>query len=171
MRNAKTSSAVILSNHGRMAIDIKLLLAGDPLLLLWREGCIECFDCGGILTAISGGTGDVHPVFTFQRPGNQFCHQQGGGEITGNNKADILLFAADKSAADIVARIAEIDVHIVAHFAHNFKAAQYDVCQGTSGGQNAGRKRYAPPFANQDTTLLPHPKSASAALQKGFVLL
>ena len=69
-----------------MAIDIEFLLAGHPFLFLGREGGIEGFHGGGIFTAIRRGTGDVHPVFTFQRPGNQFCHQQRSGEIAGNDK-------------------------------------------------------------------------------------
>ena len=112
---------LFLSDYRRMPINIEFFLAGHPFLFLGREGGIKGFDCDGILTAISGGTGDVHPVFTFQRPGNQFCHQQGRGEIAGDHKADILLFAADKSTADIVAGISKIDVHIVAHIASHLK--------------------------------------------------
>ena len=100
-----------------MTVDVEFLLAGHPFLFLAWKCSIEGFHGGGILAAIRRGAGDVHPVFAFQRTGNQLCHQQRSGEIAGNDKADILLFAADKSAADIVARISKIDVHIVAHLA------------------------------------------------------
>ena len=50
-----------------MAIDIKLLLAGHPLLFLGREGGVKGFDRGGILAAIRSGAGDVHPIPAIQR--------------------------------------------------------------------------------------------------------
>ena len=98
-----------------MAVNEEFLLAGHPFLFLGRELGIECRNGGGILAAICGGTGDVHPVFALQGAGDQFGHQQGGGEIAGDDEADIFLLTADKTAADIVAGIAEVDVHIVAH--------------------------------------------------------
>ena len=100
-----------------MPIDVEFLLAGHPLFFLVWESYIKGFHGSCILAAIRSGAGDVHPVLAFQRAGNQFGHQQGSGEITGNHKADIFLFAADKSAADIVARITEVDVHIITHLA------------------------------------------------------
>lgn len=52
--------------------------------------------------------------------------------VSVHNKADILLFATHKASANVVTRIAEIDVYIVAHLACNLKGmAQsrfYDFC-------------------------------------------
>ena len=105
----------ISAHHGRVAVNVELLLAGHPFLFFGRKLGIESGDGGVVLTAVCGGAGDVHPVFALQRAGDQFGHQQGGGEIAGDNEADIFLLTADKTAADIVAGVAEVDVHIVTH--------------------------------------------------------
>ena len=117
-----TSAAVLrLADYGRMTIDIELLLAGHPFLFLGWEGGIKGFHCCGILAAIGGGTGNVHPLSAVQRTGHKLTNEKRCGEVAVHHKADILLFAADKATADIVARIAEIDVHIITHLACNFK--------------------------------------------------
>ena len=69
-----------------------------------------------ILTAIGGSRGNIHPLLAVKRVRNKLRDEQSGGEVAVNHKADVLLFAAHKSTADVVARIAEVDVHIVAHF-------------------------------------------------------
>ena len=104
-----------------MTIDIELLLARHPLLFFGWECGVESFDSGGVLTAIGGGGGNIHPLSAVKRAGDKLCNEQGGGEVTGGDKADVLLFAAHEAAADVVARIAEIDVHVVAHLARHLK--------------------------------------------------
>ena len=104
-----------------MTIDIELLLAWHPLLVLGRECRIKCLDRGGVLTAVGGGGGNIHPLPAVKRVRHKLCNEQGGREVSVHHKAHILLFAAHKSTADIVARIAEIDVHIVAHLACHLK--------------------------------------------------
>ena len=97
-----------------MAINIELFLAGHPFLFLQREGRVKGFDRGGIVTAVGGGGRDVHPLFAVKCTRYKLRHKQGGREVTVHDKADVLLFAAYKSTAHVVARIAEVDVHIVA---------------------------------------------------------
>ena len=97
-----------------MTIDIELFLARHPFLFFGREGGVESLDSGGVLAAISGGTGNVHPLFAVQHTGNKLADEKCRREVAVHHKADILLFAADKAATDIVARIAEVDIQIVA---------------------------------------------------------
>ena len=104
-----------------MTIDVELLLARHPFLFLRWKCSIEGFYCGGVLAAIGGGTGNVHPLSAVQRAGDKLADKKRCGEVAVHHKADILLFAADKPTADIVARIAEIDVHVITHLASNFK--------------------------------------------------
>ena len=104
-----------------MTIDIELLLAWHPLLFLWWESCVECLGCGGILTAIGGGTGDIHPFFAVKRTGNKFTDKKCCWEVTVHYKTYILLFTAHEPTADIVTRLAEVNVDIIAHLASYLK--------------------------------------------------
>ncbi len=51
-----------LSYNRRITVDIEFLLARHPYLFLWRKCRIECLNSGGILTAVGGSRGDVHPL-------------------------------------------------------------------------------------------------------------
>ena len=111
----------VLSDYRGMAVDIEFLLAGHPCLFFRGKACVEGLYRSGVFAAICGGAGDVHPLFAVENAGNKFADKKCRGEITGNDKADILLFAADESAADIVAGIAEIDVYIIPDFSCHLK--------------------------------------------------
>ena len=100
-----------------MTIDIELFLTWHPFLFLGWECSVEGFHSGGVLAAIGGGTRNVHPLSAVQRAGNKLTNEKRCGEVAVHHKADILLFAADKPTADIVARIAKVDVHIISHLA------------------------------------------------------
>ena len=104
-----------------MTIDIEFLLARHPLLFFWWECRVKGFDSGGVLAAVGGGGRNVHPLSAVKRARNKFRNEQGGGEVTVHNKANVLLFAAHKSTADVVAGIPKIDVHIVTHLARDLK--------------------------------------------------
>ena len=74
-----------------MAIDIELFLARHPFLFLgWKCG-IEGFHSGGVLAAIGGGGGDIHPLFAVKRAGPELADKESRRVIAGNNEADILL--------------------------------------------------------------------------------
>ena len=96
-----------------MTIDVELFLARHPFLFLRWECSLEGFHGGGVLAAIGSGTGNVHPLSAVQRAGHKLTDKNRRGEIAVHHKADILLFAAHKPTADIVARIAEVYVHII----------------------------------------------------------
>ena len=104
-----------------MAVNIEFLLTGHPSLLLRREGGIKGLYCGGVIAAIGGGAGDIHPVLSGKRTGDQFRNQKRCRIVTGDNETDILLFAADKAPADIISGVSEIDVYIVTHLFRSFK--------------------------------------------------
>ena len=104
-----------------MAIDIEFLLARHPLLLLGREGCVKGFHSSGVLTAVGGGGRNVHPLFTVECIRHKLSYKQSSREVSVHDETDVLPFAAYETTADVVARIAEIDVHIVAHLASNLK--------------------------------------------------
>ena len=113
--------ALRLSDNRRMAIDIELLLTWHPLLFLRREGCIKGFNCRKILAAISSGGGNIHPLFSVKNVWHKLTDKQGGGKVAIRNKADVLFLAADKSAADVVSGIAEVDIDVIAHLARRIK--------------------------------------------------
>ena len=100
-----------------MTIDIEFLLAWHPLLFFRWECRVERFNSGSILTAVGGGRWNVHPLSAVERIRYKLANEKRRWEVAVNHEADVLLFAAHKSTADIVARIAEIDVYIVAHLA------------------------------------------------------
>ena len=104
-----------------MTIDIELLLAWHPLLLLWRKCCVKSFDGSSVLTAVGGGRWNVHPLSSVKRVRHKLANEKCRREVAVYDEADVLLFAAYETTADIVAWIAEIDVHIVAHLACNLK--------------------------------------------------
>ena len=104
-----------------MAVNIKLLLARHPFFLLFGEGGVECFDCGGILTAIGGIGCYVHPFFAVENAGDQLADEQCRRVVAGDDKADVLLFAAYKAAADVVAGVSENNINVVAHIPCDFK--------------------------------------------------
>ena len=104
-----------------MAVDVKLFLAWHPFLLLWLEGLVKSLNCGSVLTAVGGGTRNIHPLSAVKSTGNKFADKKCRREVAVNNKADIFPFTAYKTSADIITRIAEIDIHIVAYFAGNIK--------------------------------------------------
>ena len=56
-----------------------------------------------------------------KRARNKLRHEQSRWEVALTHKADVLLFEAHKSTADIVAGIPQIDVHVVTHLARDFK--------------------------------------------------
>lgn len=56
----------------------------------------------------------LHPLFPVQSTRHQFANKQRCRIVSVHGKADILLFAADKTAAYIIPRIAEINVYIIA---------------------------------------------------------
>ena len=96
-------------------------MAGHPLLFFgWKCG-IELGDGIFIVTAIGCSAGDIHPLFALKCALYKFCDEQCRGIVAWGNKADVLLFAAYKSTADIVSGIAEIDINIVAHLASDLK--------------------------------------------------
>ena len=68
-----------------------------------------------------GSAGGVRPLLNVQRTGDKLTDQKCRGEIAVHHKADIFLFVAYESAADIVAGVPEIDVYIISHFPCNFK--------------------------------------------------
>ena len=123
MRNQKKPHRLILrsANYRRMTIDIELLLARHPLLFFGWECRVECFDSSGVLTAIGGGGRNVHPLFTVECIRHKLSYKQGSREVSVHDETDVLLFAAHKPTADVVTRIAEIDVHSVAHLSCNLK--------------------------------------------------
>ena len=96
-----------------MTIDIELLLARHPLLFFRRKCHVKGFDCGGVITAICGGGRNVHPLSTVKSTGNKLRNEQSRWEVAFSDKADVLLFAAHKTTANVVAGIAEIDVHVI----------------------------------------------------------
>ena len=100
-----------------MFINIKLFLAGHPGFFFLGEVGVKGGNGIGIVTAVGGGAGNIHPLFAIKRAGLQFADEKGGGVVTLYHKTHVFLFAADKSAADVVSGVAEIDVDIVAHFA------------------------------------------------------
>ena len=104
-----------------MPIDIEFLLARHPFLLLGREGRIESFNGGGILAAIGGGAWDIHSFSAVECALFKLANEQGGGEVAVKNKADILLFAADEAAPNVVPGVAEIDVHAVPELARRLE--------------------------------------------------
>ena len=65
-----------------MTIDIEFLLAWHPLLFLGWKGGVECLNCGGIVAAIGGGTGDVHPLFAAKCTGNKLTDKKCRREVT-----------------------------------------------------------------------------------------
>ena len=118
----ETSAAFLrLSDYRRMTIDIELFLAWHPLFLFRWESGVKGFDSICVLTAVGGGGGNIHPLFAVKHSGNKLCHKQSCGEVAGGDKADVLLFAAYETAADVVSGIAEINVHIVSHPSCYFK--------------------------------------------------
>ena len=123
MRNRKKPHRLILrsANYRRMPIDIELLLARHPLLFFGWESRVESFDSSGIFTAIGSGGRNIHPLSAVKRARNKLTYEKCGREVSVHDEADVLLFAAHKSAANVVARISEIDVHIVAHLACHLK--------------------------------------------------
>ena len=80
------------------------------------EECVESLYRRRILTAVGGRAGDKHPRRAVKSPRDQLRHQQGRGIVSPPEGADVLPFAADEPAAHVIARIAEIDVHVVSHF-------------------------------------------------------
>ena len=88
-----------------MAIDVELFLTRHPFLFLRQESGIEGFHGSGVLAAISGGTGSVHPLSAVKCAGHKLTNKKCCWEVAVYHKADILLFAADKATADVVARI------------------------------------------------------------------
>jgi len=104
-----------------MTIDIELLLAWHPLFFLgWKRG-VEDFHGGDVLTAIGGSRRDMHPLLTVQHSGDKLAHEKGSRKVAVYHKADVFLLAAHKPTTDVVAGIAEVDVHIVAHLPCNLK--------------------------------------------------
>ena len=110
-----------LSYYGRMTVDVKLLLARHPLLFLFGEGGIKGIYCGSVLTAIGGGTRNIHPLPAVKSTGHKLTDEKSRREVAVNNKADIFPFTAYKASPYIIAGITKNDIHIVAHFAGNFK--------------------------------------------------
>ena len=94
-----------------MTVNVEFFLAGSPCLFLRREAGVKGLDGGGVLTAVGGMRGDIHPPMTVQRTGDQLADQKRRRKVAGNDKADVFLFAADESAADVVTGIAEVDVY------------------------------------------------------------
>ena len=104
-----------------MTIDVEFLLARHPLLFLWWKCRIEGFHGGNVLAAIRGSGRNIHPFFAVQHVWNKLTNKECRWEVAFTNKAHVLLFAAHKSTADVVPRIAEVDIHVVAHLACNLK--------------------------------------------------
>ena len=104
-----------------MTVDVELLPARHPLLFFGGECRVEGFDSSGVLTAIGSGGGNIHPLPPVKRARNKLRHEQSRWEVALTHKADVLLFEAHKSTADIVAGIPQIDVHVVTHLARDFK--------------------------------------------------
>ena len=104
-----------------MTVDVELLLAWHPRLILLRESCVEGFYRGSVLTAIGGSGGNIHPFLTVEYTGNKLAYEKRGWEVAIHDKADVLSFAAYKAAADVVAGVPKIDVYVVSHFACRLK--------------------------------------------------
>ena len=81
------------SDHRRISVNIEFLLARHPFFLFGREGSIEGIDGGGVITAIGGGGGDIHPLLAVEHAGDELGNEQGSREIALADKADILLLA------------------------------------------------------------------------------
>ena len=96
-----------------MTIYVEFLLARHPRLLLFGEACVECLDSGSILTAIGGCGRNIHPLFAVECARHKLANEKCRREISVHDKAHVLLFTAHKATADVVTRIAEVDVHIV----------------------------------------------------------
>ena len=86
-----------------------------------RKGRVKGFDCGNVLTAIGGSGGDIHPLFAVQHVWNKLENEKRRWEVTIHHKAHVLLFAAHKPTAHVVARIAEVNIHVVAYLACNLE--------------------------------------------------
>ena len=104
-----------------MTVNVKLLLTGHPLLFHGRKRRIERLHSVDVLTAIRGCGRDIHPLLALKRIRNKLANQKRRGIITIDNKAHVLLFAAYKSSADVVAGISEVDVYVISHAARNIK--------------------------------------------------
>ena len=119
LRNLSTSQRLILrsANYRRMTIDIELLLARHPLLFFRWECRVKGFNSSGVFTAVGGGGGNIYPLSAVKCIRHKLTYEKCGREVPVHDEADVFLFTAHETTADIVARIAEIDVYIVTHFA------------------------------------------------------
>ncbi len=104
-----------------MTIDIEFLLARHPRLFFGWKGRVEGFDRGDVLAAAGGGGRNVHPLFPVKRARHQLANKKCGRKIAVHDKADVLLFAAQKTASDVVRGIAEVDVPVIAHLPRRVK--------------------------------------------------
>lgn len=110
-----------LSCYRRMTIDVEFLLARHPLLFLGRKSRIKCLNSSCILTAIGGSRRNKHPLFAVKHVWNKLANEQCRWEVAVHNKTYVLLFAAHEAATDVVARIAEDDVHVISHLSRHLK--------------------------------------------------
>lgn len=98
------------------AVDIEFLLAWHPSPFFFGKRCIEGFYRVGVLATIGCGAWNVHSPFAVKRVGHQLTDQQSCREIPVCEETDVFSFAADKAAADVVARIAEGYAYAMPHF-------------------------------------------------------
>ena len=82
-----------------MTIDIELLLAWHPLLLLWRKCCVKCLDSSSVPTAVGGGRWNVHPLSAVERIRYKLANEKRRWEVSVYDEADVLLFAAHETSA------------------------------------------------------------------------
>ena len=59
-----------------MAVDVKLFLAWHPFLFLWLEGLVKSLNCGSVLTAVGGGTRNIHPLSAVKSTGNKLADKK-----------------------------------------------------------------------------------------------
>ena len=62
-----------------------------------------------------------HKHFVLLAIRHKLTYEKSGREVSVHDETDVLPFAAYETTAYVVARISEIDVHIVAHLACNLK--------------------------------------------------
>lgn len=76
-----------------MTVNIEFFLTGHPLLFLFRESWIKCIYCVSVITTIGSGTWNIHQLSAVRDIWYKFTPEKICREITGTDKAYILLFA------------------------------------------------------------------------------
>ncbi len=104
-----------------MTVNTEFFLTRHPLLFLFRESCIKSLCCVCVLATVGDCARNIHQLSAVECIEYKFTDEKCRREIAVNNKTDIFLFATDKSSADVITGISEINVYVISYFAGNIK--------------------------------------------------